>query len=81
MSADTPFIPVKYIPSLYANSNVIVCAVLLFFCFITVALRFFTRIFIIRNVGWDDILVSLSLVSQIAWQMNVLGGTKYDRSH
>jgi hypothetical protein len=62
MATGLTLFPIKEISSTYGNSGVIVCALLLFFSYLTVSLRLYTRVFIIHNTGWDDIFVLLSLV-------------------
>jgi hypothetical protein len=61
MDSETLF-PIKFIPTSGAREIAILCSVLLVFSYIAASLRFWTRTFIIRNLGSDDIFLLLSLV-------------------
>jgi hypothetical protein len=55
-------IPIKLFRKSHADAVLVVCSLLLAGSFVTVGLRFYTRFFLIRNVGSDDYLVLAALV-------------------
>lgn len=59
---DDLIIPITPVPKSYTPLIRGVSGFLLGFAYLSVALRFYTRLFLIRNLGWDDITVLISLV-------------------
>lgn len=62
MDSDT-LIPVKFTPRNHADQLAITCSVIGGVAWIAIALRFYTRIFIVRRIGKDDWTILVSLVS------------------
>jgi hypothetical protein len=60
---DSTLLPAKFTPRKLADQLAITCSVIAGVAWITVALRFYTRIFILRRVGKDDFAILISLVS------------------
>jgi hypothetical protein len=57
-----PYIPLV-LTKKYAAKEVLACSVILLTAsWVTVALRYYTRIFIVRNTGWDDHLAFLATI-------------------
>jgi hypothetical protein len=54
------FLPIQYCPGSYAQGLVATSAILLFFSWLTVGLRLYTRTRIVHSVGWDDYLIVLA---------------------
>jgi hypothetical protein len=48
--------------SVSATAVVIVCPILLFFSYFTVALRIYTRVYIVGKFGTDDVFILLTVV-------------------
>jgi hypothetical protein len=57
-------IEIKEIPGYIADRTIITCAVLMFFSWVTVSLRYYTKLFIVGRLGADDIWMGLALVCQ-----------------
>jgi hypothetical protein len=60
--SELPTVPIKHVLRSHANAVISVSALLLGFAVIAVGLRFYTRTFLIRNVGYDDVMALASLV-------------------
>lgn len=57
---ELPFIYIEQVPK--CTSTVVVVSVFLSISWLTVVLRFWTRIRIVRNLGWDDYVMGITLV-------------------
>jgi hypothetical protein len=57
-------VPIESVPLQHAQSILTVCAVFLGTAWITVGLRLWTRVRIVRAVGWDDGWMLVSIVSE-----------------
>jgi hypothetical protein len=62
MDYSESIIPLTLVPASEIPQIIILSSFLLGFSYIVVALRFWTRIFIIRTLGPDDIFLLLALV-------------------
>jgi hypothetical protein len=66
---DHPHNPVD--PSTRGNSLVYVNLILLFVAMVTFTLRTYTRAFVSRSLGWDDLALTIGLVFTIGLSIDV----------
>ena len=58
-------IPIRPLPPSFELGGLAVCVILIIFSCITVALRFWTRTMIVRILGYDDLMILVTLVTPI----------------